>query len=237
MESEAVQLPLWQKAWAWFEANKRQTSWAAGAVVVVGLVVAFFVYRQNEAEVVASEALSNATLSQATGASRGDLAEAYLKVAATYPGSQAAGRALLLAAGAFFAEGKYAEAKTQFERFNKEYSNSPFRGEALLGLAACLDAQGKPNEAATAYKDLIDRRPSDAVLPQARFALARLYEAQNKPELARNLFEDVERNNPYSSLGSEAGMRLEELKAKHPSLFVPAAPATSNALQIPPKKS
>ena len=62
------------------------------------------------------------------------------------------------------------------------------------------------------------------MLPQARFALARLYEAQNKPELARNLFEEVERNNPYGSLGSEAGMRLEELKIKYPSLVVPAAP-------------
>jgi TolA-binding protein len=237
MESEALQLPLWQKALAWFEANKRQALWAAGAVVVVGLVVSLFVYRKDQAEITASEALSNATLSQATGVSRGDLAEAYLKVAADYPGSQAAGRALLLAAGAFFAEGKYAEAKTQFERFNKDYSNSPFRGEALLGIAACLDAQGKTAEATTAYKELIDRHPSDAVLPQARFALGRLYEAQNKPELARNMFEEVERSNPYGSLGSEAGMRLEELKAKYPNLFVPPAPATNTVLQIPAKKS
>jgi TolA-binding protein len=237
MESEAVQLPLWQKVWAWFEANKRQTLWGAGAVVVIGLIVSLFVYRQEQAEVTASEALSNATLSQVSGASRTDLAEVYLKVAANYPGSQAAGRALLLAAGALFAEGKYAEAKTQFERFNKDYSNSPFRGEALLGIAACLEAQGKTNDAATAYKDLVDRHPGDAVLPQARFALGRLYEAQNKPELARNMFEEVERNNPYGSLGSEAGMRLEELKAKYPTLVVPPAPSTNSVLQIPPKKS
>ena len=59
------------------------------------------------------------------------------------------------------------------------------------------------------------------MLPQARFALARLYEAQNKPELARNLFEEVERSNPYGSLGSEAGMRLEELKLKYPKLATP----------------
>ena len=67
--------------------------------------------------------------------------------------------------------------------------------------------------------------------------LACLYEAQNKPELARNLFEEVERNNPYGSLGSEAGMRLEELKLKYPSLAMPRrADASTNAMPLQPQK-
>ena len=222
MESEATHLPLWQQAWAWFEANKKQTFWGAGALVIVGLVVAFVIYRKDEADVAASEALSDVALPLITGRSHSITPEAYLKVANSYAGSRAGGRALLLAAGGLFVEGKYDEAKAQFDRFNREYSDSPFLGEALLGIAACLDAQGKTNEAVTAYKDLIDRRPTDYVLPQARFALARLYEAQNKPEQARTLFEEVERNNPYGSLGSEAGMRLEELKVKYPALLHPS---------------
>lgn len=133
-------------------------------------------------------------------------------------------------------EGKSSDAKAQFERFSREYTDSPFRGEALLGIAACLDAQGKANEAITAYKELIDRHPTDAVLPQARFALARRYEAQNKPELARTLFEEVERNNPYGSLGSEAGMRLEELKVKYPNLAASSVPPTTNTLPLQPQK-
>jgi tetratricopeptide (TPR) repeat protein len=236
MESEVAHLPLWQKAWAWFEANKKQTVWGVGALAVVALVVSFVAYRQNQAAITAAEALSEAELPRMTGASRGNLADAYLKVANTYPGSQAGARALLLAAGALFAEAKYPEAKAQFERFGKDYADSPFRGEALLGIAACLDAQGKATEAMNAYKELIDRRPTDYVLPQARFALARLYEAQNKPELARNLFEEVERNNPYGSLGSEAGMRLEELKAQYPSLTIPPSPALTNTLPLQPQK-
>ena len=232
MESEDTHLPLWQQAWAWFEAHKKQTLWAVVGVAVVSLVVAFVLYRQDEADVAASEALSNVALPQMMGARSGGTAEAYLKVAATHPGSRAGARALLLAAGGLFVEGKYDEAKNQFERFTREYSTSPFRGEALLGIAACLDAQGKTNEAVTAYKELVDRRPTDYVLPQARFALACLYEAQNKPELARTLFEDVERNNPYGSLGSEAGIRLEELKVKYPALFAPVMPAPTNAAPI-----
>jgi TolA-binding protein len=230
MESDATHLPLWQQAWAWFEAHKKQTLWGTVGLVLVGLIVAFVLYRQDEADVSASEALSNVALPQMNGAGRGDTPDAYLKVAAAHPGSRAGARALLLAAGGLFVDGKYDEARNQFERFNREYSDSPFKGEALLGIAACLDAQSKTNEAVTAYKNLIDRRPTDYVLPQARFALARLYEAQNKPELARNLFEEVARNNPYGSLGSEAGIRLEELKIKYPNLAPPVTPAPTNAM-------
>jgi tetratricopeptide (TPR) repeat protein len=236
MESEAAQIPLWQQAWAWFEANKKPAFWGAGAVVLVGLVVALVLYRRSEAEVAASEALSNVALAGATGGSRGDSTDAYLKVAATYPNSGAGARALLLAASSLFAEGKYPAASAQFERFNREYTSSPFRGEALLGIAACLNAQGKTSEAAAAYKDLIDRRLGEQVVPQARFTLACLYEAQNKPELARNMFEEVERSNPSGSLGSEAGMRLEELKLKYPSLATPILPPNTNAVPLQPTK-
>ena len=201
MESDAVQLPISHKAWAWFEANKKQTVWGAGALLIVGVIIAFFIYRQNEAEVVASEALSNVSVPQLTGTGgRADAAAAaYSKVAATYPNSSAAARALLLAAGSLFVEGKYGDAKTQFERFKREHGASPFLGEALLGIAACLDADGKSRDAIVAYKNLIDRHPGNNVLPQARFALARLYEAQNEPEQARNLFEEVARTSPYGS--------------------------------------
>ena len=233
MEPDAGQLPISHKVWAWFEANKKQTLWGAGVILIVGVIIAFFLYQQNEADVAASEALSNVSVPQLTGAgNHADIAEAYLKVAANYPKSRAGARALLLAAGSLFTEGKYAEAKTQFERFRREYSDSPFMGEALLGIGACLDADGKGRDAMAAYKDLIDHRPGDVVLPQAKFALGRLYEANNESEQARKLFEEVARENPNGSIGSEAGIRLEELNMKHPQLM-PAAPIPTNA---PPYK-
>ncbi len=233
------------KAWAWFEANRKQTLYGGGAVLLVSLIVAYFLYRHNAQEVAASEALSKVTVPQMIGSgSRTGVAEAYLKVADTYPKSGAGARALLLAAGDFYTEGKYDLAKAQFDRFRREHSKSPFIGQALLGLAACLDAQGKAREAMTAYQDVITRRPGENVVSQARFALARLHEAQNEPEKARNLYEEVERTDPYGPLGPEAGMRLEELKVKYPKLFaVPApvvvappptntAPATTNAAPL-----
>ncbi len=234
MQSEVVQLPLSHRLWAWFETNKKQAGWGTGLVIGVGLIIWFVIWQQGENEVKASEALTNVSIPQAGNAgARPGSADAFLKVAATYPKSAAGARALLLAAGSLFVEGKYPEAKTQFERFTREHRDNPFMGQALLGVAASLDAQGKTNEAVTAYKDLVDHHPGESVIPQAKFALARLYEGQNKLELARSLFEELNRNEPYTSLGSEAGMRLEELLARNPNLIPKPATPAANALSLP----
>jgi len=201
----------------------------ATVVVALGVIVGFYLWYQNEKETSASEALTSVSLPTGPGP-RSDTADAYLKVAATYPKSSAGARAVLLAGGTLFVEGKYDQAKAQFDKFVREYHDTTFMGEALLGIAACLDAQNKPDDAIRAYKDLTDHHSGDPAVPQAKFALARLYEAQGKSELARTFFEDVARSEPYSSLGSEAGMRLEELKMKHPELF---APPPSSTPEIP----
>jgi TolA-binding protein len=232
MQSESVQLPVAHQAWAWFEANKKPALLGIGAIIVVAAVVSFYFYHQDQTDQAAAEALSAIAVSQLTGTrSAPDAATAYLKVAADYPKTTAAARALLLAAGGMFTEGKYTEAKGLFDRFTREYGDNPLMSEALLGSAACLDAMGKTNEALVAYGDLVRQHSSDNVVPQARFAMARLYEAANDPEKARTQFEQVAQSNPYGSLGSEAGMRLEELNAKYPKL-VPLTPLPTNGVPI-----
>jgi predicted negative regulator of RcsB-dependent stress response len=236
METDVTTSASLFKLWAWFEANKKQVAWGAVAVVGVGLLGWFFVWQQGEKELTASEALASISLPQATGApAPAETASSYLKIAADYPNSSAGARAVLQAGASLFVEGKYAEAQAQFAKFAREHHDSPFMGTAQLGIAACYDAQGKTNDAVTAYDDLVHRHPSENVVPQAKFALGRLYEAQGKYEQARNSFEEVARVEASSSLGSEAGMRLEELRLKHPSVFAPpyAAPAVSNQQLMP----
>ena len=123
-----------------------------------------------------------------------------------------------------FNEGQYADAKTHFDRFLREFPQSPLRGEALFGAAASLEAQGKSAEAATAFKDFVDRRPNDPQISRARLALARLTQAQN-PEQAWKLYEEVINAERSTSTGYQAEMGLEELRRKHPEL-ASAAPRT-----------
>lgn len=227
METDVVESLGLHKLLAWYYANRKQVHWGAALVAAAGLIIWFVVWQQEAKQEAASEALSDVAIKQMSGPnSAAAAAEGYLKVANSYPNSTAGEQALLLAAGDLFTEGKYDQARTEFDRFRREHPQSALVPEAMLGVGACWDAQGKTSEAMAAYKELIARRNAELEAPQAKFALARLYEAQNNWEAARTLFEEVARQ-PYSSLGSEAGMRLEELQMKHPSL-PPAPPMSTN---------
>jgi predicted negative regulator of RcsB-dependent stress response len=228
METEALELPLMHRLWAWFETNKKQAGIAAGVVVVAGLIMWFVSWQRDQKEISAGEALSSvSTFQTVNGTARQDAAEVYLRLASEYANTSSGARALLLAAGTYFTDGKYDQALKSFQRFTREHRDSPWMGEALLGTASCQEVLGKTNEAMAIYQDIKDHHSSDVEAAQAKFALARLYETQNKPELARPLYEDLARNEPYSSIGSEAGIRLEELMARS------AAPATLTQAPAP----
>jgi len=227
MEQKVAGLTVFEQAWAWFEANKKQVAWGAGILAVVGLAAAYYFWSQSEKEVSAGKAVSDAVAKAMYGNGRAESADAYLKVAAAHPHTGAGARALITGAGLLFTQGKYAEALAEFQKFTRDYADSPFRSQAMLGVAACLDVQAKPDEAAKAYRDLIDRHPTEIVVPQAKFALARIYESQNKLSEAHALYEEISRAQSSGSLANEAGIKAEELRAK-----MPAPPATAPATTI-----
>ena len=236
MDSKADELPLSEKLWTWFESNKQAAIVGLAAIVVIGAIIGFISWHKSEQETASAEALSNLEADQmaaGSSASPGAAATEYLKLADQYPKTPAGARALLLAAGDLYQEGKYDQAKAQFDRFVREHSDSPIMGIALLGSAACLESSGKTNDAVTSYQNLVDRHPNDAATPQARFALGRIYEAQGKPELAKNQYEEILRLAQTvggGSLANEASTRLTDMRAKHPNLFAPpAAPPSASA--------
>ncbi len=212
MEQNITESAYFFKLWAWFDRNKKQVAWGAGAVVAAGAVVGLFLWSQQEKEVSAAHALSSALVARSFN--RTEPPEAMLKVATTYAGTQAGAQAILLGAGELFASGKPAEAQAQFERFLREYPTHPLAAQATLGLAACFAGEGKLDEAAKTYKSSIDRFPTANTAPQARFALAGVYETQGKLEPALRLFEEVAGADLSGTLGSEAGMRAHELLQK-----------------------
>lgn len=216
MEQNVAELPVFDRAWAWFDANRKQVIWGAGAVLVVGAVLGFYFWRQHAVLVEASEALSAVEAQLAIpGGARNESAEAYLKVANEHAGTGAAARALLQGGAVYFAQTKYADAQTQFQRFLREYGDSQYRSQALLGNAACLDALGKADEAAAAYQALAQQAGS-VVAPQAKFALARIYESQGRLEQAKALYDELARGEGSASFANEAGVKAEELRQKLP---------------------
>jgi TolA-binding protein len=209
----------------WIDKNRKQLISTAVIVIVVGIVVAFVIWRNEQKQVQAGEALS-ATMME--GGAAGPGADALLKVADQYSGTGAGARALLEAAGQLFVDGKVAEAQSAFEKFAGQYGENPLLPEAKLGIAVCLDSQGKTNEAATAFKEVVDRFPGESTAMPARFYLAGLYQAQGKAEMARDLYMELARSG-QSTFGSQAMARLNEMFQKNPSLR-PGAVAPAPAL-------
>jgi len=207
----------------------------------VGIGLALYVWQKDQKELAASQALSElrAPLGPA-GRLQPVPAEDYLKIAAQYAGTGAGARALLIAGGTLFSEGKYTEAKSQFDRFLSEYSENSFLGDAALGVAACLDALDKVPEAVTKYQEVAARFAGEpAVSHPARLALARLQETQKKPEEAYKIYVELARAQPSTTWSDDARFRMELLLKAHPELKALAqtrtnAPVTMRTSPSPP---
>lgn len=234
MEQKVAGLTVSERAWTWFEANKKLVAWSAAILVVAGFAVSYYFWSQGENERRAGEELSSVMTRTLPGGNNASLADDYLKVATRYPRTAAGGRALLAAAGMFFTQGKYAEAQTHFQQLNRDYPQSPFRTQAQLGVAACLEALEKPDEAARAYKELIDRNPAAPVIPQAKFALARIHESQNQLAEAQRLYQEVATTAGFSAIGNEAGIKAEELRERLAALKPPTMTAPAPTIELPP---
>jgi predicted negative regulator of RcsB-dependent stress response len=217
MDTDVTQSALFYKLWAWGDKNRKQLLYGLIALVVVGIVVAFWLAHKSETQNDANYALSKLTTHVNAPNAPDPTPDALLKITSDYPNTDAAQRALLLGAAELFASGKYDIAQAQFQKFLKDYNSSHFAAQAALGVAACYDAQGKTNDAVSGYEAVINRYPSQNVVPQAKLGMARLLEAQGKFKEARAELEDLTHSYP-GTISSEAVTRLQELNAAHPEV-------------------
>jgi TolA-binding protein len=210
---------------AWLEADngRNKKRLAVGAVALIVVAFGFYVYNYmgEQKELNASAALIELRPPPITASNTNEIpvpASAYLKVAEQHAGTAAAERAILLAAGALFTEGKYSDAQAQFERLRKEHPGSKWAPDAAFGVAASLESQGKRDEALTAYKNVVNGYGSSSVAGEAHMALGRIYEAKNQPAEARNEYDSVARSGMSSMRAQEAFMARNQLLKKHPEL-------------------
>lgn len=203
----------------WLEANLKQIALGLTVILIAVFAYFFYSYQQSQKELAAGQGLTQAMmLSDAS-----QRAAACLKIATEYPGTLAGQRGLIEGATALFTTGKYGDAQTEFQKFLETYPDNFFTPQATLGVASCLDALGKTDQAIMAYQKAAGQTVNGNVVGTAKFSLARIYEAQGKLSEASTLFGEVARNFANTSLGSEAGMRAVELRAKLPAATAPAA--------------
>jgi TolA-binding protein len=236
MKSEATESQLAIDLESWFETNKKKVYTGVGVALAVVFVLYLNSHFQAAKQAKANAALLALNAPVVANAERPAVkAEAFAKVATEHPGTKAGAQAALLAASAYYGEGKFAEAERAFTQFQSTYSDSPLLSAAVFGQASALEAQNKTAEAVTAYQGVLTRFAQSADASLARLALGRLHEAQNKPADALKLYDELIGNGMFSSFGQEAAQRRARLLAAHLELDKPAvapsfAPATTNVV-------
>jgi len=234
MQAQDVATTYFFKSWSWIEANTKQVVIGAGIIVVATVLVSYYFWRQNEQAITAGQALTQLLVSTPPNSDAGQLADAYLKIAADYSGTPTAERALVLGATTLFESGKYTEAQAQFQKYLDIHPGSTFSAPAALGLATCLDAQGKTGPAADAYQRVISSFSDPNSVDAAKFALAKIDEQRGKFADAANLYQEIARNNPNSPIGSEAAFHAIQLRAKLPPTTTSSTPPSSFHLSTKP---
>ena len=234
MEPAVTTTAYFLKLWAWIEANVKRVAVGAGIATVVILLISFYLWQQSQTEIAAGQALTELVISITPDSSTSQLADAYLKIAADFPGTRAGELAAVQGAAALFESGKYAEAQAQFKKYIGTHPGGIFCAQAELGVAASLDAQGKTDLAASAYQRVIGGFSDLNTVSAAKFSLAQIDELQGKLVDAENLYEDIARSNPGGSLGSESALRAMGLKAKLPSAPTSTTPLSSFNLNTKP---
>ena len=212
----------------WFEVNKKILVAALAALVLAVITVMIVRWNRDHAEADASQALLVASTPATPEAALSS--QALLQVAEAHRGTHAAERARLLAAGQLFSEGKYAEAQTQFERFNADFPENPLAATATLGIASALDAQGKTADAIAAYQRVIGSFAGDPAAVQAKFAKAGLHEANHQSAEALAIYDDLLRTAGSQQVLLARGRLLQlHPELDKPATNAPVVPATPKA--------
>ena len=198
-------------AWAYVEENYVRVLAIGGGVVVL-ILLGVLVMRQMDAqalEAVEAEGRVRVLLLQ------GRVDDAILdaeRIAETYAGDAAAGRALQLAAGLYFEAGRYAEAQAAFERVLQEFDAAgPARYSAWSGIAAAMEEQGDPAGAAARYLAFADEFANSPFAPNALREAARCYRVSGDTVQARSMLQRILDRYATSPVSRRAEEELKQM--------------------------
>ena len=140
--------------------------------------------------------------------------EGWQKVVDRFPGSIAAGNALLRIAAQQSSEAHYPDADKTYQRFVREYPKHPFAVNGLMGLATNAEAETKPDEAITYYAEIASKFGTTYLAPMALLSQARLTEGKGQLKEARQFYEMVVQRYPQSVVAQIASVEASRLNEK-----------------------
>ncbi|MDQ2647507.1 MAG: tetratricopeptide repeat protein [Myxococcota bacterium] len=257
-------------AWEWLKKNATWVQWVVVLLVGAGIGWKIYTYRQDRNRAADTEWLAKAVAAEngrigsgaaepdrytglidnrpvfATAEERSKAAEAeYRKAASNAKGGPTAALAELGLAGVLYDQGKFAEAKTAYEKARDSdlaKIEPDAKGRAIEGVALSLEALGQRDQALTEFKRLEN---SDipgfgplGMFHQARLAFAKGERDQAK-ELLKKCLDKLKKSDdkskapafaPPGYLEGQAKDLLQAIDPKAPELASPAGAASLDEL-------
>ncbi len=186
--------------------NKKIILWAAGAVVLVAVLVLGYIYLVRQpGQAKANDNIGAADIQLALGNDSIALAK-YMEVADN-DGYDAANRAALQAATMLYKNGKYEEALNYLDKFS---ASDKVIGAAAYSLKGdCYVNLDNFDEAVSAFKDAIDKSDKNVVYtPFFMQKLARVYRAQSKFVEEAAIYREIIKD--YPQFGDNLGIDMEK---------------------------
>jgi tetratricopeptide (TPR) repeat protein len=217
----------------------KKVIWASIAVVIVliagGAYIGWQAFQSAQAQAAYDSAAS---------------IDSWQSVVDHFPGSVAAGNALLRIAAQQSIDGHFSDSDKTYQRFIREYPKHPFAVNGLMGLGSNAETEAKPEEALTYYVDIGKKFPTTYLAPVALLNQARLTEGKGQLEEARRLYELLVQRYPQSMLAQMASGEASRLNERlgheskgtsspvalpQPTASAQASPASSAKPKRPPE--
>jgi outer membrane protein assembly factor BamD (BamD/ComL family) len=156
-----------------------------------------------------------------------------------FPGSIAAGNALLRIASQQSSDGHFPDSDKTYQRFVREYPKHPFAVNGLMGLGTNAEAEAKPEEALNYYTDIGKKFATTYLAPVAMLNQARLTENKGQLQEARQLYELLIQRYPQSALVQTASAEASRLNDRlgHETTGASPTPQPSASVQATPASS
>lgn len=213
IEAQLVDVPQ-SKVEQFFENNFKKILVAFVLIAVLAAVLGIARHFQAQTELEAAEKFTSATT-----------VEECEVVIQKYPGSVAAGNALLLKADLLWQADKKQDSVSELNRFLKELPESSLRPQVMLALASKYNALGDAANANKTLDELLSAFPKSELAAGAQALKGDLLWADGKVEEARKIFEGLPRNYPGSAFLGETEERLKMMNSGLPLVEVDAPPA------------
>ncbi|MDD5629208.1 MAG: tetratricopeptide repeat protein [Elusimicrobia bacterium] len=194
----------------WTLSNRRTAGIGAGAIAAVLLLGGLFLYSHRARQSAAWDELSVANTMAYSGQADAAVKKIESLVEA-YPGTTAAGYALLFAGDLLYHRERYADSQKYYEQLVERGQPRVLQPLALGGLALAQESAGQCRQAQETEERFLSAYSDHFLAPQVHASMARCLSALGQNDSAKAALQKIALQYPETSWASWAQERLKAL--------------------------